>query len=246
MTAPIIRAPFTLKQLSKNMPQTGAHTLGNAGSSMLLFDMATGLTADITNTWAPTLGGTGAFAQYAGYAEGPFLRLNDAAGSDTVKIITRAFVPNPTALGARGTFMWSKCVLEWVARVDNLTNVENGTFGMGFYNAGNTWVGRTTAGLAAFCLSSDAIVIVNDKAGTETVTTPTSPPTMGTTPIKFRIELVWKQTTPTIDYYINDVQQISTSTNIPNASTLGIGYLCDAEVGGAAALLIQPRCWLEE
>lgn len=240
-------APPNISQIVRSSGYKGVMTATTIGGPVMVHDMFTAA-LDATNIWVRTLVATGTANVGALGGTIPFGGVAFLAGaaSDSAKIVLKissvAAIGNPLAATA-GQTPYSQLWAEFGIKGTTTTNLDNTTFGVGFFNINNTWVGRTTAGLIAFANDAGTLTSVTDKAGTETATTLTGAPS-------FANYHVWKigVNTTNAQFFIDGVLYNTHTANLLNNSNLGFGVFCGATAGGAAMEVdFGPvRVWLEE
>lgn len=164
-----------------------------------------------------------------------------SAATDTASLYTRQFFDpyyGQTALRSiteRTCFEWEMDFGSSVTLVDNSTTF----FGLSATQGGN----RTTNNVIGFYFASDVLRAMVDSAATETTSALTTAPNVGT-PHKYGIKI---DRVDGVRYYVDDVLQATTTTNIPNINAHHINFFYQGDTAAETYVYFGViRAWRED
>ena len=165
----------------------------------------------------------------------------DAAGAAYLMTQRRIF-PVQHGQTANRAIVHRSC-LEWEMRPATITVFDNTVFFIGASTniAGN----RTTPSVVGCFLSSDAITLLSDNAGTETTQATTNTITLTNTPHKYLLTL---DRVEGLRLFVDEVLEATITTNIPVA-TSALPFLVSVHNDSAAAAILdlgRIRAWVED
>ena len=244
MAAYITQVKTLRRQLIRALNATGAFTASTVGGPMLLQEHGSAA-IDTTNKWQSQVAGTGVVSIVT-QANSRALRMNSAASSDTASASSLAIVGSPghnTGATTRERFIYTSMNLEFIMRITNVANIDNARFFAGF--SATTFALRTTNNVAGFVLASDALNVLSDGGGTETIAVVGSPPTL-TAVQKYKVQYTFDGNT---NFWVNDAL-VTAFTNAGNAPagplyvTFNTGS--EAATGASVMDISDLRWWLDD
>ena len=226
-----------IDRMLRNLHASGAAT-AVTGQGPMIINERWATTVDTTNIWTATLGATGTAAQATSSGR-KIGRLNAPAALDAVQLETKAGILNPKAAAvAPTTDIYQRLILEFEAALGTVANIDNTKFFMGLYCG--TLPNRDANNVVGFVLDGDVLKTLTDAAGTETLTTVATPPTL-TSSNKYKI--VHKAAS--VEFYVNDVLKNTHTTNLPTAAALSAAFHIKAE-DATKIDLGALRCYLSD
>lgn len=177
--------------------------------------------------WNTAVGAGGTVARSAATDPYQEVLMGGAAAGDTARLYTvYEWQLAPDTWGT--ATLVKKLVMEWEALIDNVTEVDNATFFMGFGSLVLTT--RASNDIAGVILTADAYNFITDDGGAETVTALPSAPA---TNARHKFKLV--AYAGTIELWCDETLEVTHTTaaaeNLPDVNAYGQFY-CTQEVGG--------------
>lgn len=225
--------PVIYERLYRNASATGAAT-AISGQGPMKYSEGWNAAIDATNIWTTSVGATGT-AAVSNNAGRRILLLDCPVAGDRAQTEGRRILTNPGASSAT-LDIYQKLVLEWEMLLGTLANIDNALALFGLVNTGGA---RTSTNIIGFILVADALNVITDNGGTETVTVFPSPPTL-TVSNKYKIVV----RNGAVDFSVND-GAITTHTANIHALPFQPSWRVDAEAltGATKAEIGAVRCY---
>lgn len=210
-------------QLSKNILSFGFEEKMESGS------------LDTVNVWKETLAAAGSVTGGVAITFDTGVNVGGIASEESVRLF-----PLSTILSGSGdSFIFEDCVIEWMAYVDSVANIDNTTFIMGIVNGvGHT---RASANAAGFILDTDKLYTLTDHTGTDE----TNDISTGITLAAYNVyKIIFKGSS--WEFYVNGVLKSTHTAQLPTGSKYLAFYLGNDAAASAKLYVQYIRVWYED
>lgn len=186
-------------------------------------------------SWAYALTAGGTITDPPSLAEEPYQKIIMAgvAAGDAARLYTvKQWQLAPDTWGA-ATFN-KLLMMEWEGKLAGIADIDNATFLMGLAAANNAT--RASNNIAGFILVADALNVITDDGGVETVTVVPAAPVL-TNWHKFKIVAY----NGIVEFWVDEVVEVRHTTiaaqNLPDVNAHGMFYILQEALGGGTGQL---------